>query len=650
MEKKKITGFLGLALVLCTFLPSFTPEPTPESPLQEVKADFIHGLQNLNLAITNLHAACTTFDSSSNASIHQLRTTFQQARLAYKNVEFLVDYIDPQSAKYFLNGPPLPNLVPNVPKIIVQEPQGFQIIEELIFEDTPPKTLILEKVNTLVGNFNTILLHQKNVQLQDRFIFEAARNGLIRLFTLGLTGFDTPASGEAINEGKQFLAAIAKAIRHYYPSIQQKNIDAKVTLESLFEGAYLYLEKHADFDSFDRLEFLRKFLNPLYAEIHQVHKLLQIEYPEETNTVPFPVNYHAENLFAQNFFNDDYYSRLAPTPMRGRRAALGKLLFFDPVLSANNERSCASCHNPALAFTDGKQKSLAINGKGNILRNAPTLINCIYTERFFYDLREPNLERQILHVVKDSLEFNTDFVEVLQKLAQSKEYMELFQKAYPEYPAYSMSKWSVSDALANYVASLKSFNSPFDRYARAETEDLAPEVKRGFNLFMGKAVCGTCHFAPAFNGANPPLYKETDTEVIGVPISKDTLHPALDPDLGRYASLRPEDEAYFYQFSFKTPTVRNIELTAPYMHNGVYDTLEEVVDFYNKGGGQGLGIKLEHQTLPFDSLNLNKGEISDIIAFMKALTDTSGLTGVPATLPLFDKNTDWNNRQIGGIY
>jgi cytochrome c peroxidase len=136
---------------------------------------------------------------------------------------------------------------------------------------------------------------------------------------------------------------------------------------------------------------------------------------------------------------------------------------------------------------------------------------------------------------------------------------------------------------------------------------------------MGKAKCGTCHFIPFFNGVAPPYFSESESEVIGVPSTNDTLHPVLDPDKGKY-NLYPID---ILRFSFKTPTLRNVALTAPYMHNGVYKSLEEVVDFYNKGGGAGLGIAPSNQTLPKSPLQLSATEKKQIISFLRALTDTS---------------------------
>ena len=162
-------------------------------------------------------------------------------------------------------------------------------------------------------------------------------------------------------------------------------------------------------------------------------------------------------------------------------------------------------------------------------------------------------------------------------------------------------------------------NARFDQYMRGNSKALTTPEKNGFNLFMGKAKCGTCHFMPLFNGLVPPEFVETESEVLGVPKTKDSLHAELDSDLGKFNFTR----SVVHKHAFKTPTLRNVELTAPYMHNGVFSTLEEVMDFYNKGGGKGLNIAPDNQTLPFDKLELSKKEISDVIAFMKALTDTS---------------------------
>jgi cytochrome c peroxidase len=171
--------------------------------------------------------------------------------------------------------------------------------------------------------------------------------------------------------------------------------------------------------------------------------------------------------------------------------------------------------------------------------------------------------------------------------------------------------------MSSYVRSLVGLRSRFDRYVRGETNDFSPAEKNGFNLFMGKARCGTCHYAPFFNGLTPPLYQETESETLGVPAA-DGPGAVLDADPGRYKFTGLP----LHQYSFRTPTVRNAALTAPYMHNGAFATLESVIDFYNDGGGAGRGIDIPTQTLPADKLGLTPAEKQDIIAFMHALTDT----------------------------
>ena len=135
---------------------------------------------------------------------------------------------------------------------------------------------------------------------------------------------------------------------------------------------------------------------------------------------------------------------------------------------------------------------------------------------------------------------------------------------------------------------------------------------------MGKAKCGTCHFMPLFSGAKPPRYYYIESEVIGVPERADKKTHILDKDSGRYMITK----AGIHLFSFKTPSVRNAALTAPYMHNGVFKTLKQVLDFYNNAGGKGLGIAPPNQSLPFEKLHLTEKEKKDIIAFMQSLTHT----------------------------
>jgi cytochrome c peroxidase len=352
----------------------------------------------------------------------------------------------------------------------------------------------------------------------------------------------------------------------------------------------------------------------------------------------------------RGFFALDYDGRHREPASRAA-AELGRKLFFDPLLSGDNRRACASCHKPEFAYAETLAKSAGFRtGEGTDAsageRNAPSLAYAAYQRAQFWDLRESQLEDQIGHVVSGHREFNTTFAAIQAKLRAAPAYAQAFGRAFPGPGGDPVTDATVASALAQYVRTLAGWNSPFDRYARGERDTLDPAAKRGFNLFMGKAGCGTCHFPPAFNGTVPPLYRETEAEVLGVPAADDTLHPALDPDPGRYR-VRP---AGLWRGAFKTPTVRNAAVTAPYMHNGRFRDLEGVVAFYDAGGGQGLGLHVPNQTLPADSLRLSAVEIADLIAFMKSLGDDPLKIDRPGPLPKVPGKSGWAARRVGGEY
>jgi len=210
-------------------------------------------------------------------------------------------------------------------------------------------------------------------------------------------------------------------------------------------------------------------------------------------------------------------------------------------------------------------------------------------------------------------------------------------------PDTSITPYAVLKCLSEFIKTLDSRNSKFDKYLRGDKSQMTKEEVNGYNLFAGKALCSSCHFFPLFNGTVPPMYNDNEFEVIGTPEKPDNR--TLDPDAGRKAVTHSN----IHNHAFKTPTLRNIAYTAPYMHNGVYDNLDSVLVFYNKGGGAGVGLKVENQTLPFDSLGLSKKELNDIKSFLLTLSDTTGLPKAPQRLPEF-KNKNMNRRKIGGEY
>ncbi|MEO7997723.1 MAG: cytochrome c peroxidase, partial [Gemmatimonadaceae bacterium] len=211
-----------------------------------------------------------------------------------------------------------------------------------------------------------------------------------------------------------------------------------------------------------------------------------------------------------------------------------------------------------------------------------------------------------------------DLARTAKLLRADSSYTPLFLAAYGEVPDESAMSRELRGALAAYLRSLVRLDSRFDRAMRGDVSAMTANEKQGFNLFMGKARCGTCHFAPLFNGTVPPGYTDAEVEVLGVPTNlKKPL--AIDADLGAGAAER----APLHNHAFKTSTVRNAAVTAPYMHNGSIATLEALIDFYDAGGGAGLGLSVPNQTLASDSLHLTTLEKRQLIAFIGALTDTS---------------------------
>ena len=173
-------------------------------------------------------------------------------------------------------------------------------------------------------------------------------------------------------------------------------------------------------------------------------------------------------------------------------------------------------------------------------------------------------------------------------------------------------------------------------------EIINENVKKGFNIFMSKAQCATCHFAPQFNGVKPP-YVGSEFEVLGVP--SDTNYTSLSPDKGRFNINAAKETAN----AFRTGTIRNASKTAPYMHNGVFRNLEQVIDFYDFGGGSGKGLKVNNQTLSSDSLHLTKDDKTNLKAFINSLTEKIEFENVPEKLPA-SKIKNLNKRKVSGEY
>jgi cytochrome c peroxidase len=252
------------------------------------------------------------------------------------------------------------------------------------------------------------------------------------------------------------------------------------------------------------------------------------------------------------------------------------------------------------------------------------------------------LQNQAKDVMTNPDEMASDENELLNKVLSCKEYKHRFNKLLKETPQEkTITINHITSALTFYYGKLSQHYSPFDKAMNKQT-DVNKNVIAGFNLFMSKAQCATCHFVPQFNGVKPP-YIGSEFEVIGTPT--DTIFSQLSIDKGRY-KINPADET---QNAFRTTTIRNASKTKPYMHNGVFPDLMSVISFYNNGGGKGRGLNVENQTLSDDKLNLSDLEILQLIAFIESLTESVPVETPPTKLPISSIKL-LNTRVIHGLY
>ncbi len=565
-------------------------------------------------------------------------------RTSYKKWEYLACNYMGEFIKQNVNPAPLPKVESNSFGNNILNPIGLQTIDEIINSDDllSQKDELIKIVDKLQKDLNQIsipMFYKHNVLI-------AARYQIIRIFTLSATGFDAPGSNQT-NSIIEIITSL-ETIKEDLLLFEDINKEDKSKISDLFNNTITYLRQNNDFNKLNRFHLLINHINPIFKTLYEVHISLGYETPDEIKNFYSALNYNSSNLFAQNALNSNFYLNVPNQFINENTRELGKLLFFDPILSSNNARSCASCHHPQKGFTDNLKTSLGFNNSENLLRNSPTLINSVFSDRYFHDLRSFDLTSQVEHVIFNHSEFNTNWFEIIDKLNKSEEYKNIFKNAFND---ISITKQNIEFSLAVYVGSLINLNSKFDKMVLNSQQILnknEQKIVNGFNLFMGKANCGTCHFAPIFNGTVPPDYIESESEVLGVPENPNKKKGVLSQDKGRFYVLAKE-KAYFNEYSFKTPTIRNVELTFPYMHNGAYKSLEEVMSFYNKGGGSGFGINIPHQTLSTDKLKLSKSEIKDLIIFMKSLTDSSSNTSMPKYLPLTNDSL-LNTRIVGGLY
>jgi cytochrome c peroxidase len=301
---------------------------------------------------------------------------------------------------------------------------------------------------------------------------------------------------------------------------------------------------------------------------------------------------------------------LKVTPEKVR---LGRWLFFDPRLSEDGTVSCATCHRPGNAFSEPLPTSKGIQGQVGA-RKAPPIVNAAFPIQpvYFWDGRAKTLAEQAKGPIDNPIEMGNTHEACAKAVAGIEGYREVFRQVYGE-PEPTIG--SIADAIAAYEATLFSGNSPWDRYQNDDEATIDAEVKRGAELFHGKAQCNQCHLGFNF----------TDSQFHNLGVGWDPAKKAYKDEGRSRVTGKPEDLA-----AFKTPTLRDVTRHAPYMHDGSIATLEEVVELYNRGGEPGapsLSPKVR-------KLDLTKDEVRSIVAFLEALTgDNDYKHAAPRSLP-----------------
>jgi cytochrome c peroxidase len=285
------------------------------------------------------------------------------------------------------------------------------------------------------------------------------------------------------------------------------------------------------------------------------------------------------------------------------QAALGRRLFFDHRLSAGGVRACAACHIPERAFADGIVAPTSLDPATPLRRNTPSLLYAPLEAALTWDGRVRTADRQALMVIHTRGEMGLTDRELTRAVASDSAYAEAFRAAFHE----SVTPKDIGLALAAYESSeFVPGTAPIDRFARGDRGALSADAKAGFDVFAGKGRCARCHIPPVFGGSRPPDFTAPVFAVLGVPSAPNAN--AVDADRGRNGA-------------FRVPTVRNMRRTAPYFHHGRYATLEQVVDFYDRGGGRGLGLDVPNQDPEIRPLHLSVEDKRVLVVFLRESLD-----------------------------
>lgn len=394
--------------------------------------------------------------------------------------------------------------------------------------------------------------------------------------------------------------------------------------------------ENTTFSQLDRVKLLKQGLLPVWKRLNS---LVLVHWPQGVPEWANRLSGLTAMPFSDDWLNSSTFFNVSDGVNKDSLLKLGEWLFYDPLLSLNGKRTCASCHKPQKAFSDGRATSMGFDFSAKLDRNAPSLVNTVFNQAFSHDGRHKDIVEQTRSVIYNHQEFRANLELIVDRLKTSATYQNSFQTTFG---TSQLDSNQVLEAIAAYTASIVSFNSPFDQFMRGDSNKINPQVIEGYNLFMGKGQCGSCHFAPLFSGLKPPFYKEQEFHSHGA--NKSSLwENAEDEDIG-IGKLKGDS----YDYYFKTPSLRNLSYSAPYMHNGLYNDLDEVLTFiFNKNSKVHQGANIQ----PTD-IDLTRAEQQSIKAFLESLKDEQIDIDYSERidLPLTDGSLVPEKRRPSGVY
>lgn len=537
-----------------------------------------------------------------------LKRRFNEVRTHYKRLEWVAVALCSPTQLQRINGNRQWLNYNHPTQDFYPETGAFQRIELALSNDSSKVNIQNELV--IIASFLDDLAAKLQRHTFDKAdLFYQLANSLHHHYATTLNAYDRI-------EEQQSLVEFSEVLVYQIELLQSETLHDESVLPTLLTLYDIVRGLHQrDWTDINRAELYRFWILPVVKAYMERANYYDYEIKEND-----PIALGSHSMFSTPFFNRAYFTDLpaASTALE----QLGKSLFYDPMLSANNKRSCASCHKSSKAFSDGRQTSIAFNYTSKGDRNSPSLINSIYKKQFQHDLSKDNLLEQISFVVAHPKEFNTSWQDIQKKLNTSEGYRQQFEACFqttqitPEYIAL---------ALEAYIATLVSMSSSFDQFMSGETDDLPPLAAEGYNLFMSKAQCGNCHLPPLFSGTHFDRPDQSAYFKINSP-------KTTSQEQG-LASSPAFDEAYTYFFA--VPTVRNLDYTSPYFHNGSVLDLKECLNAHQQQF----------------AVELSEHEQAALLAFLSSLNDPNAVAADESIeLPLTDGTLAPVHRRSAGVY